>query len=360
MRVYKRGQSWYLDYSHGHERIRRKATGTTRREAMEELHAIISQSGSVSSANAVLRDIYDAWTNQLVNTYASPRTAIRYRQRLKLFLDHCEAVTVAELTTQSISAVMQKIVASGRTPQEANAAADKLKAALSWAKTIGMIPENPIKEIIKLKSVRRKYRRDLQSDESQELLALPSNYRPIWAFLLYTGCRRGEMENLRWVDLDFKQMVVKITPRVGWEPKTSSGARAIPMHPELAAILKSISKQSQYVFVTKTGEPRHNNILRAFRSDMKKVLKKLNPEMNQEQLNKELKIVDIHSLRYTFITELVAAGVDPKTVQAIAGHKSINTTLGIYAQCRPAMAQNAILQLPWNFMAQSWHKKELS
>ncbi|MCC8191101.1 MAG: tyrosine-type recombinase/integrase [Planctomycetes bacterium] len=61
----------------------------------------------------------------------------------------------------------------------------------------------------------------------------------------------------------------------------------------------------------------------------------------------DLRAVDVHSLRYTFITEMIAAGADVKTVQYLAGHKSIQTTLAVYAQVRDGNTDDAIQLLPW-------------
>jgi integrase len=41
--------------------------------------------------------------------------------------------------------------------------------------------------------------------------------------------------------------------------------------------------------------------------------------------------IRFHDLRHSAITFLIAKGVDPKTVQAIAGHSDIRLTLGTYA-----------------------------
>ena len=41
-----------------------------------------------------------------------------------------------------------------------------------------------------------------------------------------------------------------------------------------------------------------------------------------------------HILRHTYITNLVHAGVDPKTVQYLAGHENSETTMDIYAKAK--------------------------
>ena len=45
--------------------------------------------------------------------------------------------------------------------------------------------------------------------------------------------------------------------------------------------------------------------------------------------------IDLHGLRHTMITELLAAGVDPRTVMGRAGHSSEAMTMTVYAKVRP-------------------------
>ena len=45
-------------------------------------------------------------------------------------------------------------------------------------------------------------------------------------------------------------------------------------------------------------------------------------------------VVSPHILRHTYITNLIAAGVDPKTVQYLAGHKNSQVTMDIYAKMK--------------------------
>lgn len=41
-----------------------------------------------------------------------------------------------------------------------------------------------------------------------------------------------------------------------------------------------------------------------------------------------------HLLRHTYITNLLYAGVDPKTVQYLAGHENSKTTMDVYAKIK--------------------------
>lgn len=41
-----------------------------------------------------------------------------------------------------------------------------------------------------------------------------------------------------------------------------------------------------------------------------------------------------HQLRHTYITNLIYASVDPKTVQYLAGHENSKVTMDIYAKVK--------------------------
>ncbi len=57
--------------------------------------------------------------------------------------------------------------------------------------------------------------------------------------------------------------------------------------------------------------------------------------------------VDIHALRYTYVTALIRAGVNLKVVQELAGHSTLETTLAIYAQVFRMDKRAGVEKLPW-------------
>ena len=52
-----------------------------------------------------------------------------------------------------------------------------------------------------------------------------------------------------------------------------------------------------------------------------------------------------HQLRHTYITNLIAANVDPKTVQYLAGHESSKITMDIYAEVSEEKKRSEIERL---------------
>jgi integrase len=57
--------------------------------------------------------------------------------------------------------------------------------------------------------------------------------------------------------------------------------------------------------------------------------------------------VDLHSLRYSFATHLLRAGVPIQTVQRLVRWKTVDVLLGGYAQTFPADERAAVERLPY-------------
>jgi integrase len=59
-------------------------------------------------------------------------------------------------------------------------------------------------------------------------------------------------------------------------------------------------------------------------------------------LDEKGRVVDIHSLRHSYVTNLVAAGVNPKVVQKLARHSSITLTMDVYTTTDDAELRAAL------------------
>ena len=53
-------------------------------------------------------------------------------------------------------------------------------------------------------------------------------------------------------------------------------------------------------------------------------------------------VVDFHALRYSYITNMIAAGVDPKTVQELARHSTITLTIDRYTKSSDERKRKAL------------------
>jgi integrase len=88
---------------------------------------------------------------------------------------------------------------------------------------------------IELPAIRSGRDRIVSPDEAAQLLdALPECDRGLWATAMYAGLRRGELQALRWEDIELDRGVIHV--RHGWDakegeigPKSQKGERTVPI-----------------------------------------------------------------------------------------------------------------------------------
>ena len=138
--------------------------------------------------------------------------------------------------------------------------------------------------------------------------------------------RLGELYSLDWdrVDLERRQLILL---------KTKNGtARVVILTEAAVCALKELwerrNSTSPHVCLTRYGEPMISP--RAwFELVMQEAVKK----------NKSLQDVTWHIFRHTYISRLVMAGVDLRTVQELAGHKDIKMTVSVRATASVPLAK---------------------
>lgn len=191
----------------------------------------------------------------------------------------------------------------------------------------------------------RRLRRVREPERDLRVLTVPEIARlmaacetVLWKTLvltaLTTGMRRREMEWLRWEDVDFDGMAVRV--RSSDEHRTKSGkGRLQPMTAGTAALLDRLRGQrlsAEWVFPNERGGRRANNLLTCFKRRVRRA-----------------KIADctLHDLRRTYISHLQMAGAAVAVAQALAGHASSATTEQYYTRVLPDAAVRAVAALPW-------------
>lgn len=211
--------------------------------------------------------------------------------------------------------------------------------------------------------------RALTLDEQREFIEF-INEHPIWgryhsifAVMLGTGLRVGELCGLRWEDIDLDNRTIRIDhtlvhvkPIKGEAkevvtistPKTKCGVRNVPMMlPVVAAFMEEykIAKAKKFKTVTVDGyndfifTQENGNVYSSIRLDLalKKIVEAYNSQEEQiaaveNRRPHYLPHISNHMLRHTFCTRLCERDVNIKVIQTVMGHASINITLDIYAE----------------------------
>ena len=367
-----KNKRWYITITYGYDadgKQRRKrwtSKATTKAAATDEMNNELynlnrlTRTGEAADNDYLLTDLYEQWVQSLSLRSLSQNTLdlyIRYGKDIVEQLKQNDVHTAEKLKPQDINNIALELVKS-RSHNTVNKCIKYLKAMLEYGVDNDFIATNPLSKFKLLAEKPVKHRRALTPEEVQGLLeeATPV-YQPIWRFFLSTGVRKSEFADLTWDNINLKNKTVRIV-----ESKTETGKRTIPLSPAVIDDLKQCKDKTGYVFSTKDGARRSCNLVRELRRHMKRVLLKAaglpaGCKMSSSiikrnadtiaKINEDLKGIDLHALRYTFCTQLIGNGVDPKTAQQLMGHKSPDITLKIYSQYCPGNAENAIDKLPW-------------
>ena len=218
------------------------------------------------------------------------------------------------------------------------------RTALEKAVTEGLITANPAIGC-RLPPKKAKEMQVLTQAEIKRFLiqAREEGYYEFFILELTTGMRRGEILGLQWKDINFstcelhirRQVVKKGTHTLISQPKTKSSIRTIILPPDMMDILAEHKKTAtcEWVFPSpvKEGEPRNPASLYG---KFQKILKRA-----------QCKKVRFHDLRHTFATMALENGIDIKTLSAMIGHISTETTLNIYSHITDTMQKQAAVKI---------------
>lgn len=180
--------------------------------------------------------------------------------------------------------------------------------------------KNPVKEV-KLFKPREYVLRILKPKEIQKLIKVTKGYlRAIIIVAVHTGMRKGEILNLRWNDIDFVKGYVLIR-----EAK-SGHMRKVPISPVVKHTLKSLKKESEFVFQSDKTDTRRRDFYRAWKATLERV---------------GIEDFRFHDLRHTAASLMVANGIDLVTIKEILGHADIKMTMR-YAHTTPEVKMKAV------------------
>ena len=210
------------------------------------------------------------------------------------------------------------------------------------------------------------------TDEQVERLLEAIKGLPPYVFVmlgLYAGLRREEILALQWDSVYLDTDAPYLTVRRAWhtehnrpvilmELKTKAAERNIPLPVCLAECLREAkaASTSEYVVANRDGEPlSYTQFKRLWQYIVTRTTKErsyyryengnrvkhtVKPVLGEKAAHNGKVVYSLdfevtpHQLRHTYITNLIYASVDPKTVQYLAGHESSKITMDIYAKVK--------------------------
>ncbi|MCY4002243.1 MAG: tyrosine-type recombinase/integrase [Rhodospirillales bacterium] len=220
---------------------------------------------------------------------------------------------LADVDRAEVVALHDKLRA---TPWQANQTVRVLASMFRLAEAWGMTPprRNPCRSV-------RRYR-----EKGRERFLTPAEYRrlgrvldaaeadgsvfptaiPALRLLLLTGCRKQEVLNLRWDDVDRAAGELRLRD-------TKSGWRSVPLTPPVAHVLAGIPRRADNPWVI-TGQKRGEH------------LKSLDDIWQRLRRRAGLADVRIHDCRHSYASRALALGESLTMIGRLLGHAKIGTT----------------------------------
>lgn len=209
-----------------------------------------------------------------------------------------------------------------------------LSKLLRYAEELEVVERAPRVRLLK---VERRKVRYLDFEEYAALLKAAASEPEWYAAVLLggdAGLRRGEIRALQWDDWD-RQAGRLVVQRSLWEDVEGAtkgwNQRTIPLTDRLASALRAIRHlRGPYVLCDADGRPLTRE---AMRWNLPRLCRRAG-----------IRPCGWHALRHTFCTHLAMRGAPAKTIQALAGHADLTTTLQ-YMHLVEGAAEQAIALL---------------
>ena len=247
-------------------------------------------------------------------------------------------------------------------------------------------PSDGVMAEIKKKNTKKKNMRHALTIEQQRafmnyIASSPVfvHWNPIFAVLLGTGCRIGEVVGLRWSDVDMEKRTIDINHSMTYYPrrtdtykcefkvslpKTEAGIRILPMmQPVYEALQSEYERQKEDGFCTAVVDGMSGFIFSnrfgmihnpaAINRAIRRIIEAHNAEeiIKAKKEKREPVIIphfSCHHLRHTFCSRFCENETNIKIIQEIMGHASIETTMDIYAEVNSDKKKESIEKLTKN------------
>ncbi|WP_308698861.1 site-specific integrase [uncultured Thomasclavelia sp.] len=320
---------------------------------------------SETNDELTLDEWFDIWFNDY-KIHTIKKTSINnINQKYKKFGNILGKRKLSSIKNYELQKVVSDLIDNGRTSKYVKDIVSTITSIFEMAQNNNLIQVNPASMLYVPVIDKVKEYRILELDEEKAFLEVAKNR---WSYeLLYimlnTGLRCGEIGALTLNDVDFTNKVIVINKQLTCQyyngvktleittPKTTTSRREIPfISDKVESVLKqqankiSLRKKelgerwrgknefADLLFVTNMGSPmtRYN-----IEREVNIIIEEMNLCEKQQAFfeNRKpclYKNCHPHALRHTFCSKCFKAGVEPKVVQQVMGHRSYSTTIDIY------------------------------
>ena len=366
--IYKRVPKgpWILSYFDHMGRRRERSSRTTDRSAAERiLNKIVAdealrrarvidprQDRMSAEAQRAIAEHFADYITHCQHASQATRHVLQKRSLLRKFAEQESISRLADMTPGALEGYLRHLKSNGRSARTLNFARQNVLAFYEWCVKMGRAESNTLSCVPKQdeRRDRRRIRRPLSEDELGRLLAVARRAgREEWYLAaVMAGLRKGDLQRIRWCDLDFEQKTLTI--RDG----KSRRCDVLPMHPQLAAALWEMRERTE----PRTMDPiwprsvsdrtRMRDFLEA--GIARRIAIQAGPGVPIRWKivaeDEQGRVADLHALRMTLGTSLARAGVAPQVAQRLLRHSDYKTTMNHYTSLGLRDVAAAVEALP--------------
>lgn len=366
------GHSYYRTVITDEEDNRISLYGKTREELYDKEMAALEQIDNVSfrRKSPTVAEYCEKWL-LLQSAHVRATTLIDYTSKVRRhIIAELGDRHIADVTLDDIQVALVPV--SKKSESVYKSVVVLYKSIFRAAKESHVIEDNPTVYLTaKGGGIPQTDKIPLTDEQVERLLAAIKGLPPyVFVMLgLYTGLRREEILALQWDSVYLDTNAPYLTVRRAWhtehnrpvilmELKTKAAERNIPLPVCLAECLREAkaASTSEYVVANRDGEPlSYTQFKRLWQyivtrttkersyyryENGKRVKHTVKPVLGEKAAHNGKVVYSLdfevtpHQLRHTYITNLIHASVDPKTVQYLAGHESSKITMDIYAKVK--------------------------
>lgn len=331
--------------SHSGDTKYKSVYGSSYTEAKDKLLSAIAEKGipSKQTKERTFSEILQLW---LCNNRLRQKGATEHKYRTMIDR-HIEpemgSLKLSKITAITVNSFLERKLKSGRidksgglSPSYVRTMASIIQSALQFAVDEGYC--QPLKSTVCKPAVEKKDLRILTKDEQEQLesfLYSCIDFVGVGIMIsLYAGLRIGEICALSWEDIDLASGIIHIrhtiarvpctdpqkdakTSLIVDTPKTKASLRDIPISSLLQEQLATVKRSSSSGFILTDSQAFVSP--RTYEYRFHKVL----DNCGIDQIN-------YHTLRHTFATRCIEAGVDVKSLSEMLGHANVGITLNTY------------------------------
>lgn len=302
-------ESWGIEYrdENGKRKQRIVPNAQSRRDAVIALnHRVQEVFNVLHGVKSEKKEIkFNEFAEMYLKDYAmvAKESGKTDESRLKRIKEYFKSINdLREITPLTIQKFRAQRLKEGVSKVTTNREIALLKRMFNIAIEESYLEENPTKRIKMYSELNTVRDRVLSEEEEPRLFSeLAEHARPFVFSALHTGMRHGELQKLKWCNVDFGKRKIKV------EETKSKRVRFIWLNSMMFDVLvklKVVNGKGQRVFPFK-------GVRKTFEGACRRA---------------GIEDLTFHDLRRTFGTRLLEAGVDIVTISKLYGHSSVLVT----------------------------------